>query len=188
MALVVCVCVYLHARIHSFGHFHRQYPTFSDFARRVQQKQDMCWGLLELELCRPDTDRAMLCLLASAYAASGAELATRGVEHLVTVIALKAALCRVLRELAQRASAASAAWRRLKAEFARDSSATEAPLCTQLWHSQNVRVAALESAQRRRRQVRCACNNIDIGLIHVRSTMKNLSVSHDRNSWPLNAP
>ena len=119
----------------------------------------MRWGLLELELRRPDTERTMLCLLASAYVASGAELLREGAtsanvaDELVTVLALKAALCRVLLELAQRASAASAALRRLRAESARAPGATEARLCSQPRQSQIARVSALETAQRRRRQV-----------------------------------
>jgi hypothetical protein len=115
----------------------------------------MRWGLLELELRRPDTERTMLCLLASAYVATGAELLREDelanvADELVTVLALKAALCRVLRELAQRASAASVVLRRLTAESARESSATEA---ARLCQPQIARVSALETAQWRRRQV-----------------------------------
>lgn len=77
----------------AFGHFSRMNPRFPALVAQNNLLRSLTWGLLELELRRPDLDVAMLQLLASAHAHTGA-VPSAGYAGLVTIIALKASLCR----------------------------------------------------------------------------------------------
>jgi hypothetical protein len=178
--------------------WHMHNPGFMQLVGKSSRLRKQGWGLLELELRRPDSDPTMLRLLASAHVATGATPAA-GFETLATIVAIKNSLCQFRDSLGHHVAEIA----RLLAPVSEDAHPEEPPPNFSL----NDRCSVLESSQRRRRarlvrlnRAICECETLleakeelrlrfhqSVGMVGVRSVQETSVLLSTWPGWDMGA-